>query len=157
MAGVSLQCGDCGTLLKSVEEAQEHAELTKHTNFRESTEPVLNLVCSSCGKPCRSKTETDLHRKRTGHSEFVDKTAEAAKPISLESAPTNSVDVNMVDAVDGEGTLYSNLIVSCRWLIEFSVVFGKNLCFLLFRSEVIDLQMLLFCFWWHRMLSILVE
>ncbi|GKF26580.1 UBX domain-containing protein 1, partial [Tanacetum coccineum] len=41
MAGVSLKCGDCGTLLKSVEEAQEHAELTKHTDFQESTEPVL--------------------------------------------------------------------------------------------------------------------
>lgn len=58
MAGVSLKCGDCGTLLKSVEEAQEHAELTKHTNFTESTEPVLNLICSTCGKPCRSKTVT---------------------------------------------------------------------------------------------------
>ncbi|CAL2224715.1 unnamed protein product [Prunus armeniaca] len=56
MAGVSLKCGDCGALLKSVEEAQEHAELTSHSNFSESTEAVLNLVCSSCGKPCRSKT-----------------------------------------------------------------------------------------------------
>ncbi|GER28780.1 ubiquitin-associated domain-containing family protein [Striga asiatica] len=37
-------------------EAQEHAELTKHANFVESTEAVLNLVCSDCGKPCRSKT-----------------------------------------------------------------------------------------------------
>ncbi|XP_060671892.1 uncharacterized protein LOC107422507 isoform X2 [Ziziphus jujuba] len=84
MAGVSLKCGDCGVLLKSVEEAQEHAELTSHSNFSESTEAVLNLVCSTCGKPCRSKTESDLHTKRTGHIEFVDKTSEAAKPISLE-------------------------------------------------------------------------
>ncbi|CAK8578488.1 unnamed protein product [Lathyrus sativus] len=84
MAGVSLQCGDCGALLKSVEEAQEHAELTSHSNFSESTEPVLNLVCTTCSKPCRSKTESDLHTKRTGHTGFVDKTAEAAKPISLE-------------------------------------------------------------------------
>ncbi|TQE03565.1 hypothetical protein C1H46_010880 [Malus baccata] len=84
MAGVSLKCGDCGSLLRSVEEAQEHAELTSHSNFSESTEAVLNLVCSSCGKPCRSKTESDLHTKRTGHTEFVDKTADAAKPISLE-------------------------------------------------------------------------
>ncbi|KAF4349611.1 hypothetical protein CsatB_025385 [Cannabis sativa] len=84
MAGVSLQCGDCGALLRSVEEAQQHAELTSHSNFAESTEPVLNLVCSSCGKPCRSKTESDLHTKRTGHSEFVDKTSETVKPISLE-------------------------------------------------------------------------
>ncbi|KAL5542647.1 hypothetical protein UlMin_010357 [Ulmus minor] len=84
MAGQSLKCGDCGALLKSVEEAQEHAELTSHSNFAESTEAVLNLVCSLCGKPCRSKTESDLHTKRTGHTEFVDKTAETAKPISLE-------------------------------------------------------------------------
>nr|XP_017180130.2 uncharacterized protein LOC103402632 isoform X4 [Malus domestica] len=84
MAGVSLNCGDCGTLLRSVEEAQEHAELSSHSNFSESTEAVLNLVCSSCGKPRRSKTESDLHTKRTGRTEFVDKTADAAKPISLE-------------------------------------------------------------------------
>ncbi|OAY55345.1 MAP7 domain-containing protein 2 [Manihot esculenta] len=84
MAGVSLKCGDCGALLKSVEEAQEHAELTSHSNFSESTEAVLNLVCTTCGKPCRSKTESDLHTKRTGHTEFADKTSEAAKPISLE-------------------------------------------------------------------------
>lgn len=56
MAGLSLRCGDCGALLKSVEEAQEHAELTKHSNFSESTEAVLNLVCATCGKPCRSRT-----------------------------------------------------------------------------------------------------
>ncbi|XP_027346267.1 chromatin assembly factor 1 subunit A-B [Abrus precatorius] len=85
MAGVSLKCGDCGALLRSVEEAQEHAELTSHSNFSESTEPVLNLVCSICSKPCRSKTESDLHTKRTGHADFVDKTSEAAKPISLEA------------------------------------------------------------------------
>ena len=28
--------------------------------------------------------ESDLHTKRTGHTEFADKTADAAKPISLE-------------------------------------------------------------------------
>ncbi|PIN11745.1 putative ubiquitin regulatory protein [Handroanthus impetiginosus] len=103
MAGVSLKCGDCGTLLKSVEEAQEHAELTKHSNFSESTEAVLNLVCSDCGKPCRSKTESDLHTKRTGHAEFVDKTSEAAKPISLE-APKPKGDVEMEDAGDGNSS-----------------------------------------------------
>ncbi|XP_071690205.1 uncharacterized protein [Rutidosis leptorrhynchoides] len=96
MAGVSLKCGDCGALLKSVEEAQEHAELTKHTDFSESTEPVLNLVCATCNKPCRSKTESDLHTKRTGHTEFTDKTAETVKPIASEVAKNN--DVDMVDA-----------------------------------------------------------
>ncbi|KAI6703781.1 hypothetical protein NL676_012917 [Syzygium grande] len=52
MAGVSLKCS---ALLKSVEEAQGHAELTSHSNFSESTEAVLNLVCSFCKKPYRSK------------------------------------------------------------------------------------------------------
>ncbi|KAG9139126.1 hypothetical protein Leryth_019102 [Lithospermum erythrorhizon] len=98
MAGVSLKCGECGTLLKSVEEAQEHAENTKHSNFVESTEPVLNLVCSSCGKPCRSKTESDLHTKRTGHTEFADKTAETVKPISLEAPKPKIDDEDMEDA-----------------------------------------------------------
>lgn len=91
-----MKCGNCGALLKSVEEAQEHAELTKHTDFSESTEPVLNLVCSTCNKPCRSKTESDLHTKRTGHTEFTDKTADTVKPIALEVAKNN--DVDMVDA-----------------------------------------------------------
>lgn len=99
MAGLSLQCGDCGALLKSVEEAQEHAELTSHTNFAESTEAVLNLVCAACGKPCRSKTETDLHTKRTGHVDFTDKTIEAAKPIELE-APKAAAAMD-VDATAG--------------------------------------------------------
>uniref|UniRef100_A0A803N8S4 GOLD domain-containing protein n=1 Tax=Chenopodium quinoa TaxID=63459 RepID=A0A803N8S4_CHEQI len=56
MSGVSLQCGDCGALLKSVAEAQQHAELTSLSNFSVSNEPFLNLIYSSCGKPCRSKT-----------------------------------------------------------------------------------------------------
>uniref|UniRef100_A0A803LTP5 UBA domain-containing protein n=1 Tax=Chenopodium quinoa TaxID=63459 RepID=A0A803LTP5_CHEQI len=100
MSGVSLQCGDCGALLKSVEEAQQHAELTSHSNFSESTEPVLNLVCSSCGKPCRSKTESDLHTKRTGHTEFSDKTSESVKPINLESpSSTAPMDVDSQEMV----------------------------------------------------------
>ncbi|GMH20288.1 hypothetical protein Nepgr_022129 [Nepenthes gracilis] len=98
MSGVSLKCGDCGALLKSVEEAQEHAELTSHSNFAESTEAVLNLVCTSCGKPCRSKTESDLHAKRTGHTEFVDKTLEALKPINLEAPKSvNSTEDTAMD------------------------------------------------------------
>ncbi|GKU97665.1 hypothetical protein SLEP1_g10779 [Rubroshorea leprosula] len=98
MAGVSLKCGDCGALLKSVEEAQEHADLTSHSNFSESTEAVLNLVCTACGKPCRSKTETDLHTKRTGHTEFVDKTLEAVKPINLEAPKKVTESEEAVDA-----------------------------------------------------------
>ncbi|XP_078156362.1 ubiquitin-associated (UBA)/TS-N domain-containing protein [Carex rostrata] len=95
MAGLSLRCGDCGAHLKSVEEAQQHAELTSHSNFSESTEAVLSLVCSTCGKPCRSQTEVDLHKKRTGHEDFVDKTLEEAKPIDLESKPKPGTDVDM--------------------------------------------------------------
>eukprot|EP00246_Nothoceros_aenigmaticus_P002338 TRINITY_DN13188_c0_g1_i1.p1 TRINITY_DN13188_c0_g1~~TRINITY_DN13188_c0_g1_i1.p1 ORF type:complete len:412 (-),score=103.16 TRINITY_DN13188_c0_g1_i1:264-1499(-) len=86
MGGLSLECGDCNTQFRTVEEAQEHAELTGHAKFRESTEPVLNLVCNECGKPCRTKTESDLHTKRTGHAGFSDKTAETAKPIVLETS-----------------------------------------------------------------------
>lgn len=62
MAGLSLKCGNCGILLKSVEEAQEHAELTNHADFSESTEPVLNLVCCTCGKPCRTKTVLNFYK-----------------------------------------------------------------------------------------------
>lgn len=94
MSGVSLKCGDCGVLLKSVEEAQQHAELTSHSNFSESTEPVLNLVCSSCAKPCRSKTESDLHTKRTGHTEFTDQTSQVTKPINLEQPSNTPMDLD---------------------------------------------------------------
>uniref|UniRef100_A0A1D1XUY9 UBX domain-containing protein 1-A n=1 Tax=Anthurium amnicola TaxID=1678845 RepID=A0A1D1XUY9_9ARAE len=101
MAGLSLRCGDCGAHLKSVEEAQQHAELTSHTNFSESTEAVLNLVCTACGKPCRSKTESDLHTKRTGHSDFADKTLEGAKPIELETPMKAGGDDEESTAGDG--------------------------------------------------------
>uniref|UniRef100_A0ACD5TBT7 Uncharacterized protein n=1 Tax=Avena sativa TaxID=4498 RepID=A0ACD5TBT7_AVESA len=102
MAGLSLRCGDCGVQLRSVEEAQAHAEATSHTNFAESTEAVLNLVCADCGKPCRSQTEVDLHKKRTGHAEFTDKTMEAAKPIDLE-APLKPASSEAMD-VDASGS-----------------------------------------------------
>ncbi|KAJ7013647.1 hypothetical protein D5086_002782 [Populus alba] len=104
MAGVSLKCGDCGALLKSVQEAQDHAELTSHSNFSESTEAVLNLVCATCGKPCRSKTESDLHTKRTGHTEFADKTAEVTKPISLEVPKAAAMDIDEPAAADASTT-----------------------------------------------------
>uniref|UniRef100_A0A0D6R2D7 UBA domain-containing protein n=1 Tax=Araucaria cunninghamii TaxID=56994 RepID=A0A0D6R2D7_ARACU len=108
MAGLSLMCGDCGCQLRSVQEAQDHAELTGHANFSESAEAVLNLVCATCGKPCRSKTESDLHTKRTGHTEFTDKTAEAAKPIDLEAkkepSPSSSAAVAGEDTPMSEGT-----------------------------------------------------
>ncbi|XP_039138191.1 vicilin-like seed storage protein At2g18540 [Dioscorea cayenensis subsp. rotundata] len=110
MAGLSLRCGDCGALLKSVEEAQEHAELTSHTDFSESTEAVLNLICSTCAKPCRSKTEMDLHTKRTGHAEFTDKTSETAKPIDLENA-TKSHGGTEESALEGESSQSEEMVV----------------------------------------------
>lgn len=48
--------------------------------------------------------ESDLHTKRTGHSEFVDKTSEAAKPISLEAPKNLKEDVDMADAVDASSS-----------------------------------------------------
>lgn len=93
-----MACGVCHAQLRSVQEAQEHAELTGHTDFSESTEPVLNLVCATCGKPCRTQTECDLHTKRTGHAEYDDKTAEAAKPITLDTKPEQETGSSTGDA-----------------------------------------------------------
>lgn len=73
MAAQSLKCNDCGAILRSVKEAQDHAEVTKHSNFSESTEKLLRLVCTECGKVARSQVEKDLHTKRTGHAMFDDK------------------------------------------------------------------------------------
>lgn len=50
-----------------------------------------------------STQESDLHTKRTGHTGFVDKTSEAAKPISLE-APKPKDDVEMEDIGDGSSS-----------------------------------------------------
>ncbi|KMZ60843.1 hypothetical protein ZOSMA_56G00740 [Zostera marina] len=113
MAGLSLRCGDCGLQLKTVEEAQEHAERTSHSNFVESTEAVLNLVCSTCGKPCRSKTEMDLHTKRTGHLDFVDKTLETAKPIDLEKevGKDGDGDVGRGDRTEGGNGQLDEMVV----------------------------------------------
>ncbi|XP_047081549.1 caldesmon isoform X1 [Lolium rigidum] len=109
MAGLSLRCGDCGVQLRSVEEAQAHAEATSHTNFAESDEAVLNLICAGCGKPCRSQTEVDLHTKRTGHAEFTDKTMEAAKPIDLE-APLKPVSGAMDVDASGSGESQAEMV-----------------------------------------------
>jgi hypothetical protein len=54
MSGLSLQCGDCGVLLQSVEEAQAHIEATSYSNLAVSTELVL--PAGACGKLCRSQT-----------------------------------------------------------------------------------------------------
>lgn len=48
--------------------------------------------------------ESDLHTKRTGHTEFVDKTSEAAKPISLEVQKDQKADAEMEEAGGASGT-----------------------------------------------------
>jgi hypothetical protein len=75
---LSLVCQDCNTQLRSVKDAQEHADATGHSNFAESEAAVLQIVCKECGKACKSEVERDLHTKRTGHAEFQDKTGQAA-------------------------------------------------------------------------------
>lgn len=72
----SFVCGDCGAQLRSLKEAQNHGEVTGHTNFSESTEAVVTMMCSTCSKPCRTLAEQEMHTRFTGHAEFVDKTAE---------------------------------------------------------------------------------
>jgi len=100
-APLSLKCDQCGTQLRSGAEAQEHGEVTGHSQFSESTEAVLNLTCVECGKPCRSQTECDLHKQRTGHSEFVDKTSEAAT-INTAKQMKEARDAEMPDAPQKE-------------------------------------------------------
>ncbi|KAL4379532.1 hypothetical protein GQ457_02G029490 [Hibiscus cannabinus] len=70
--GTILNLRDYGTPLKFVDEVQEHAELTFHSNFSQSTEAILNLVCASGGNSCRSRIKNDLHTKRPKHIESVD-------------------------------------------------------------------------------------
>jgi hypothetical protein len=45
-------CNDCGLQLRSVKEAQDHGEVSGHSNFAESEEAVLTLVCEECGCVC---------------------------------------------------------------------------------------------------------
>lgn len=41
---LSLKCGQCGVFLRSMKEAQDHGEVTGHSQFEESTEAILTLV-----------------------------------------------------------------------------------------------------------------
>ena len=97
----SLLCKDCGLLLRNVADAQNHNEVTGHTNFEETTVAVSNTPggwicrevlhvntvpnmmssfglqikvqkCTACGKPCRSDAERDMHKRFTGHTEYVE-------------------------------------------------------------------------------------
>ena len=71
---VSLKCGQCGVLLRNVAEAQNHNELTGHSQFEESTEQLVLKVCKTCGKPARTEAEITLHKRMNpGHDEFVEK------------------------------------------------------------------------------------
>lgn len=102
----SLVCNDCGKILTSITEAQNHSEVTGHVNFEESTSEVKVLVCTECGKPCRSQADRDLHTKFTGHASYEEKeTAEinteaAAK--QLADASKDGDDEHMAEATPSE-------------------------------------------------------
>lgn len=100
MAALSLTCKQCNASLKSVKEAQSHGEATGHSQFEESTEPVLNLQCTICSKPCRNQTEKDMHSRHTGHMEFQNKTDEATA-IHTESEMQQASDA-MREALKGD-------------------------------------------------------
>ncbi len=63
---LSLVCKQCNQQLKSVKEAQEHNEVTGHTQFEESTEAVCALGCVGglCG--CM-----EAHRHMETHRHMV--------------------------------------------------------------------------------------
>ena len=65
---------------------------------------------------CFILKESDLHTKRTGHTEFVDKTLEAAKPISLE-VPKVAIDTEEAVAAgstsQSEGTFAIGVYLEC--------------------------------------------
>ena len=53
MAALSLTCKQCNAQLKSVKEAQDHGEVTGHSQFEESTEPVrIDPYKNISGKAC---------------------------------------------------------------------------------------------------------
>eukprot|EP00667_Euglena_gracilis_P016680 EG_transcript_17494 len=83
----SLVCGQCQAELKSMRAAKEHAELTGHSDFAESTTPVITMKCVACGKPCDSKEEQDLHQRHTGHAEFTP-VESSLGALAAPSAPT---------------------------------------------------------------------
>eukprot|EP00743_Colponemidia_sp_Colp-15_P001602 GILK01001749.1.p1 GENE.GILK01001749.1~~GILK01001749.1.p1 ORF type:complete len:455 (+),score=102.40 GILK01001749.1:70-1365(+) len=74
----ALKCADCGKLLRTAAEAQDHAEAFGHANFAETAEEIVAQVCTECGKPCESQTAMDLHKKRTGHQNFEQKSISTA-------------------------------------------------------------------------------
>jgi len=92
MPAKSLVCGVCKAELKSVKAATEHAELTGHADFAESTAPVVTMKCRACGKPCDSKEEQDLHTRHTGHGDYdtveSDLVAVGGIPSAADAAPT---------------------------------------------------------------------
>ena len=107
-----------------MEELQEYAELTSHSNFSESTETILDLICTVCPKSCRLEIESDLHARRIMHIEFVDKTSEPAKPISLEVPKATDESREVVDASDSSSQPQEMIApeVDKKLLEEFEVM-----------------------------------
>ena len=99
----SLKCNDCNLLLRSVKEAQDHADATGHSNFAETTVAIKTLVCTDCGKPCRTAAEQHLHTRHTGHTSFVEKSHSATLNTEAEMAEARAQDDNN-DNKDNEST-----------------------------------------------------
>lgn len=64
-----------------------------------------------------------MHTKRTGHTEFVDKTADAAKPISLE-VPKVTASASS-DAADGTSQTEGTFAI--MRFVYLGVVFGQSI------------------------------
>eukprot|EP00742_Colponemidia_sp_Colp-10_P001520 GILJ01001631.1.p1 GENE.GILJ01001631.1~~GILJ01001631.1.p1 ORF type:complete len:446 (+),score=90.43 GILJ01001631.1:48-1340(+) len=87
----ALKCADCGKLLRTAAEAQDHAEAFGHANFAETAEEIVAQVCTECGKPCESQTAMDLHKKRTGHQNFEQKSISTTIYSKSDSSAISSV------------------------------------------------------------------
>ena len=85
MAARSLRCGQCGTLLTSVKEAQNHNEATGHVQFEEAEEEVRVFACThpGCGKKARTDAEKGLHQRFTGHSTWEETVCEHQRPFLI--------------------------------------------------------------------------
>jgi UBX domain-containing protein 1/4 len=77
-AAKSIKCDACGSLFLSWNEAQTHADVTKHAAFSESTETVRVWLCQDCGKPARTLAEKTLHERHTGHKQWKEEADGAA-------------------------------------------------------------------------------
>lgn len=67
----SLKCNDCGKLLQSVKEAQDHNDVTGHVNFEETTVAVSRCRLS-CLDPLSICHGSAWHAQHTTAMESLD-------------------------------------------------------------------------------------